>query len=155
LSWFALDKSRRWSLARVLACSYGSGFLADCCKLLIGRTRPNAYDFESGAETFVGFIPFFQTWDVAQLTNRAIQSFPSGHSATAAGLAIVLGVFYPHARWLFALLATLALLQRVEAGAHFPSDTLAGAALGCLVAGVCLDPRLVGRVFDWIERRRW
>jgi membrane-associated phospholipid phosphatase len=46
-------------------------------------------------------------------------------------------------------LAVVAMLQRVECGAHFPSDTLAGAAVGSLVAALICDPRLFGR---WFER---
>lgn len=154
LAWFVLDRSRRWSLPRVLACTYGAGILADLIKPLIGRTRPNAFDFSGGvAETFVGWLPALQSGDWAELVNRKIQSCPSGHSATAVALAVVLGSFYPHARWLFALLAALALMQRVESGAHFVSDTLAGAALAACWAGLCLDRRFLGRFFDRIETR--
>lgn len=156
LAWFALDRSRRWSLARVLACAYGSGLLADVVKLLVARTRPNALvDLSGGVrETFVGWLPLLHVSELAQAFDRNIHSFPSGHSATAAGLAVVLGSFYPHARWLFALLAALVLLQRVESGAHFVSDVCAGAALGCLWAGLCIDHRMLGRWFDRLERPR-
>ena len=39
--------------------------------------------------------------------------------------------------WLFAAFAALACFQRMEAQAHFASDVLAGAAIGCLVGGAC------------------
>lgn len=154
LAWFAIDRWRRWSLPRVLACTYGAGILADLFKPLMGRFRPYEFDFQGGVvQTFIGFAPALQSGDWSQLFNRHIQSCPSGHSATAVGLAVVLASFYPHARWLFALLATLALAQRVEAGAHFFSDTLLGAALGALWAGLCLDRRFFGRLFERVENR--
>lgn len=153
LCWFVLDNGRRWSLPRVLACTYGSGLAADFCKLLVGRTRPNGFDLSLGVtESFVGILPALKG-NAAGLFDRAVQSFPSGHSATAAGLAVILSSFYPRARWLFVFLAALALLQRVEARDHFLSDTLAGAGLGCLVAGICLDRRFFGRFFEALEDR--
>lgn len=153
LTWFVLDRSRRWSLPRVLTATFGAGLLADVVKLTVGRTRPNSFELSAGvAETFAGWVPSLRADDWMQTLDRQIQSFPSAHSATAAGLAVVLASFYPHARWLFALLAGLVMMQRVESGAHFVSDTLAGAALGCAWAGLCLDYRLLGRVFDHIEK---
>ena len=53
------------------------------------------------------------------------------------GLAIALAAIYPRGRWLFAAFALLACLQRIHALAHFPSDILAGAAIGCLVGALC------------------
>ena len=154
LAWFVLDRQRRWSLPRLIACAYGAGLLADLVKVLVGRTRPNAGDLSSGvAQSFVGFVPALHASDWSHAINRDLQSFPSGHSAMAAGLAVALGSFYPHARWVFALFAGLVMFQRVESGAHFLSDTLAGAALGCLWAGLCLDPRVFGRPFDRLEDR--
>jgi membrane-associated phospholipid phosphatase len=67
----------------------------------------------------------------------AVQSFPSSHAATAAGLAVALAALYPRGRWLYLTFAMLAGLQRIEAQAHFASDVLAGAALGCIVAAAC------------------
>ena len=60
----------------------------------------------------------------------------------AAGLAAALGVLYPRGRWLFACFALLAMLQRIDAQAHFCSDVLAGAAIGCCVAAIVQSSRL-------------
>jgi membrane-associated phospholipid phosphatase len=38
------------------------------------------------------------------------------------------------------------MLQRVESGAHFPSDVFAGAALGVLITGIGCDKRLLGQL---------
>lgn len=65
-------------------------------------------------------------------------SFPSGHTATAFAVAAVLShmtaLLCPGALFL----ATLIGLSRLALGAHFPSDVIAGMALGCLCAGLCL-----------------
>jgi undecaprenyl-diphosphatase len=71
---------------------------------------------------------------VARYVPRS-SSFPSGHSASAA--AFVLGAsleFPPLAPGLAALGAAVA-FSRVYTGVHFPSDVLAGVALGASVAG--------------------
>ena len=61
-------------------------------------------------------------------------SFPSGHSVTAFALAYVLSLAYPKGSGVFYLLAGMIALSRVYLASHFPSDVVAGAALG-LFAG--------------------
>jgi membrane-associated phospholipid phosphatase len=78
------------------------------------------------------------------------QSFPSAHTATAMGLAIALMVVYPRARWLFCLAPVLVAYQRMDSGAHFLSDVLCGAAVGCIVAAITLRARWLDR--DYSER---
>jgi membrane-associated phospholipid phosphatase len=123
----ALD-ARGWSAAAPVAgAAYGGGLAADLLKLLVSRTRPNAVQGQIvGWETFQAWLP----WITA---GRGGQSFPSAHTATAAGLAVALATLYPRGRWLFATFAVLAGCQRIESGAHFPSDALWGAAVGLLV----------------------
>ena len=89
-----------------------------------------------------------------ELGRRAIQSFPSGHTATAVGLAFGLAWLYPRGRWLFAVFALLAAAQRVGSSAHYVSDTLAAAAMASVVAGVCLSERGSGRWFTRFEQSR-
>ncbi len=59
-------------------------------------------------------------------------SFPSGHTATAFALATSLGIRYP--KWYViaptALWACSVGISRMNEGVHYPSDVLAGAALG-------------------------
>lgn len=63
-------------------------------------------------------------------------SFPSDH-ATVAG-AVAVGLLFIHRRWGIAasVLAALMAFTRVYAGAHYPSDVLAGLALGGIVAAI-------------------
>jgi membrane-associated phospholipid phosphatase len=126
---------RGWRVGILLAAaSLGSGIAADTMKLAVGRTRPaaTALDSTTSQQTFVGWLPGVT---LAAKYGHALQSFPSGHAATAAGLAVGLAALYPRGRWLFFLFAVLACFQRLAAQAHWPSDVLAGAAMGCLIAG--------------------
>jgi len=66
-------------------------------------------------------------------TNSLQQSFPSAHTATAAALAVVLTSVYFRGVWLFYSVVVLVAMQRVETGAHYVSDVLCGAAIGCVV----------------------
>ena len=150
LTMFVLDKEKRRCLPRLLACSLGAGITANVVKMMVARTRPRDHEFQSVWESFNGFLPGI-AFDSGGL-GSSIQSFPSGHSATAAGLAVGLSFLYPQGRVLFAVFACLAAVQRIEASAHFLSDTLAGAAVGCLFAACCIDPKLFGRWFDRFER---
>jgi undecaprenyl-diphosphatase len=61
-------------------------------------------------------------------------SFPSGHTATAFACATVLAHFAPRWRVPFFVLATLIAVSRVYNGMHYPTDVLAGAVLGVLIA---------------------
>lgn len=142
---------RGWRIApRLVVCAAGSGILADCCKLLWGRWRPMAAPLDGDVlGTFVTWLPAWRV-DLLDLKyGHALQSFPSGHVATAAGLAVALSMLYPRGRWLFVALAVLAAVQRIEAQAHFASDVLAAAALGCLVGVLCEVP---GPLSRWLSR---
>ncbi|WP_337287783.1 phosphatase PAP2 family protein [Candidatus Methylomirabilis sp.] len=63
-------------------------------------------------------------------------SFPSGHSVTAFALAFVLARTYPRYACLFYGLAVLVALSRVYLAKHFPSDVVAGAAIGLLAGWI-------------------
>jgi len=148
-----LDPGRRWALPRVLTSSLVAGLAADVLKLLVARTRPYHFSFQGDVwSTFGGWLPLTGA-------GSAGQSFPSAHTATAVGLALALRWLYPNGRWLFPTLAVLVGCQRIESGAHYLSDVLCGAAVGCLVATVCLRPGAVSRLFDALEARwkrsRW
>jgi membrane-associated phospholipid phosphatase len=134
----AVLDARRWRVLLPLAVpAFGAGLLADGVKLFIARLRPSAAgNMETAQATFVGWLPMLHR-DAAQPHGHVIESFPSAHSATAVGLAIGLSALYPRGRWLFTLFALLAMTQRIEAQAHYLSDVLAGAAIGCLVGAAC------------------
>ncbi|MEE3370335.1 MAG: phosphatase PAP2 family protein [Planctomycetota bacterium] len=132
-----LDHRQRKNWFRLVCSAYGSGLATHLFKISIGRTRPNEIKLETDvAGTFVGWLPAWTERDWSHLFDRSIQSFPSGHTATAVGLAIGLTYLYPRGRWLFTLLAIAAGLQRLQANAHFPSDVLAAAGIACVVGAI-------------------
>jgi membrane-associated phospholipid phosphatase len=144
---YHLDPLRRRALPRVAAMSWGAGMMANVIKLGVARVRPHHFDFQGGVvDTFAGWLPLLSE-------GSGGQSFPSAHTATAVGLAFALAWLYPRGRWLFAGLAVLVAFQRIESGAHYLSDTLCGAAEGCIVAAVCLRTERVGGWFDRLETR--
>jgi len=129
---YQLDPGNRRRLLRAICMGLISGLVADGMKLLVGRVRPRAFDLDRPIlESFIGLLP-------GTAGGSAEQSFPSAHMATAAGWALALGWMYPRGRWTFVLLAFLVLCQRVESLAHFLSDGLVGAAVGCWVSALFL-----------------
>jgi len=61
------------------------------------------------------------------------QSMPSGHAATSFAGAVILSYFLPRSAPYVFLLATAIAFSRIYVGVHYPSDVVAGAALGAAV----------------------
>lgn len=61
-------------------------------------------------------------------------SFPSGHTLHAVAFSSIAVSYFPTLIWLVAPFAFLVALSRPILGLHYPSDVLAGAALGGLLA---------------------
>ncbi len=61
-------------------------------------------------------------------------SFPSGHTMHAVAFSIVAVSYFPGLIWLVTPFAVLVALSRPILGLHYPSDVLAGAALGAMIA---------------------
>lgn len=66
-------------------------------------------------------------------------SFPSGDTASAVVAFVPLAIASPKLRWPLVGLMALVALFRIVAGYHYPSDVLAGAALGMLASIVALS----------------
>jgi lipid A 4'-phosphatase len=98
-----------------------SGLLVDLLKVLVGRTRPKLL-FATGTYDFAWFGLRADDW-----------SFPSGHAATAAAVAVALWCLWPRPLLLYVLAAALVALSRVVTGAHYLSDVIAGAAIGMAI----------------------
>jgi len=133
LTVLVLDPNSRRPLAWIAASAYGSGLMANAAKLLVARIRPKSYDLTQSA------LDSFQDWLPLLSGNHSTQSFPSAHTATAAGLAVGLIWVYPRGRWLFVLFAILATAQRLQSAAHYLSDTCCGAALGITVGSLIVS----------------
>ncbi len=66
-------------------------------------------------------------------------SFPSGHTLHAVAFSVVSVAFYPMLGWLLVPFTVLVAVSRVVLGLHYPSDVLAGAALGALISAASLN----------------
>lgn len=92
-----------------------SGIAAAILKWIMGRFRPKVF-FEGDLYGFNFFT-----------TTHEETSFPSGHSATAFSLALVLSLFFPRYRLLLFCFAIIVSASRVIITSHYLSDTVAGA----------------------------
>lgn len=137
-------RRRQWPwrrLVAIVAATYAGGIATNGLKLLVPRVRPRAADLAADPAVWSTFG--HQLLQVGSHSRSALMSFPSGHAATAAALAAVLGWRWPWCLPLAVPLALLASLQRLVFSAHYPSDVACGAALGLLGAALLLPFRPV------------
>lgn len=99
--------------------------LVHLLKWLAGRARPDDH---------VGALHF------EPLT--ADTSFPSAHTSGAVTAALLLGIYFPKARWVFYFFAACTAFKRILDSWHYLSDVFAGAVLGAFC--VYLSLRLLG-----------
>jgi membrane-associated phospholipid phosphatase len=93
-------------------------------KIIVGRIRP-----------YHGVPPFeLHPFSHSVLTMEAGFSFPSGDMSLAVAMAMSLSMTVPRLRPLWWTLAVIVGLERIAENAHYPSDVVAGAALGVAVA---------------------
>lgn len=136
-------------LARVIAAamiaSTLSGVVANASRLTSGRTRPReSPKIEQG---------FYGLWHEGKLLfgQPAFNSFPSGHTATAFGLAAVILYACPVAGIFAMAAAGLVGWSSIAMGAHHPSDVTVSVILSLIVA--CFVWRwMKGPGGDWIDR---
>lgn len=91
-------------------------------KLAIGRARPFLLD-DRGAAYFSPFNGQF-----------LYESFPSGHSMMAGVMMVSLWIFLPRWRILTVPVCLLFGISRLAAGAHYPTDVIAGLTIGFVAA---------------------
>lgn len=129
LAILALMLARRWRGAVFAAVSFlASAGAVQLLKTLFGRARPD---------------------DMLVVSDYG--SFPSGHTANAATIALVLWVLFPRvwvaivgALWVLAMA-----LSRTFLSVHWATDTLGGALVG---AGVVLV--LAAWLLPWVQRKK-
>ncbi len=63
-------------------------------------------------------------------------SFPSGHTLHAVVFSAVALAYYPALTWLLVPFTLLVAASRPVLGLHYPSDVLAGAAIGAMIAEI-------------------
>ncbi len=109
--------------------------------LFVGIIALGAGGLAEMFNAFVGLVSYVPAW----------RSFPSGHGATAAALAIGLTLVLPRGKWFFCGLAVLTMIQQVADRAHFLSDVLAGAAIGFVWTVIFLRLPVFQRLFATFE----
>jgi undecaprenyl-diphosphatase len=80
-------------------------------------------------------------------------SFPSDHATAAFAIAVAIALRSRRAGIVALVMAFLVSLGRVAVGTHYPSDVVAGAAIGTLAALVFYHPRVRGPLHalaDWV-----
>ncbi|QYH34508.1 phosphatase PAP2 family protein [Salinibacterium sp. M195] len=110
---------RRWAAVYFLAASAVSAGVVQLLKTTFGRARPTEI-----------------------LVTADLGSFPSGHVANAATLAVVL-IILLHRRWVWiagVAYTILMVLSRTYLGAHWLSDTFGGVLIGVGVAVIVWAP---------------
>lgn len=130
------------SFFRFFFATYSGALVVNVVKLLVVRVRPRSIDLASLSSPLETFGQFAACLSGA--SGSDLMSFPSGHSAVAAGFAAALCSRYPHAKWYFIMVAVGAMFQRIVSSAHYPSDVFWGAAIGLLGAAVCLTQSVDG-----------
>lgn len=112
VSWFSGREDFTVQMVKGLGVTWMSVYLL---KAVFRRQRP--------AESHNSFVDY---------------SFPSGHSTTAFFLAVAFSQLLPVLAPLFYVLAGLVAVSRVYLKLHYPSDALAGSAIGLLAALILL-----------------
>ena len=119
----AVDRERRGAWLATAAIVPGSLCANFLVKIAVRRERPRLR----------GLPPLGR--------EPATFSFPSGHAATSFAAATAIGSLLPPARAPLLAAAALMALTRPYLGLHYPSDALAGAALGRLLGTALLRRR--------------
>ncbi len=104
---------RPWAALYLIVASAGSALMVQLLKNLFGRDRPE---------------------DILVIADYG--SFPSGHVANAATIAVAIGIIAPK-RWVWiagAIYTFLMAVSRTYVGAHWLSDTIGGALVGAGMA---------------------
>lgn len=107
-------------------------------KNVVGRTRP--YEVIEGLINLVGKQSDF--------------SFPSGHSAHAFAVGVVILIMMPKKIGVpIFVISILMAFSRLYVGVHYPTDVIAGALLGTIIA--FLSVFIVNKICDaWRKRNR-
>lgn len=133
---YARRPARRGAIAAGLSAAVALG-IAQVLSALVNRPRPFVSD-PGGVHLFAHHV--------------ADPGFPSDHAT--AGFAIAVAILLRSRRWGYVTLAlaTVLSVSRVALGVHYPTDVLAGAALGSATALALWTPPLRGWLHALADR---
>lgn len=127
LFWYAL------MLALLLADAHGAalpvlhmafvGAVCTCCYKMVKHSTVRSRPYEVNPLVSAG----------AAVLDRF--SFPSGHTLHAIAFSLVACSYFPGLWVILVPFTVLTAVSRVALGLHYPSDVIAGGALGALIAG--------------------
>lgn len=114
-----------WFASSALAVILARGIIVELVRYVFHRVRP------------------FSAFGFSPLIAESSGSMPSGHAAFFFALALV--IYFMNRRWgmVYLIAAAVVTLSRIAAGVHYPSDILAGAAIG--LASAYLVEKLLER----------
>jgi membrane-associated phospholipid phosphatase len=122
LALFGGSPGRRAAVTGVAALGLNSLLVNQSIKLISERRRPDRKEHSVPESRWVRM--------------PGSNSFPSGHSASAAAFAVSVGDMLPPFRVPLRAAAVIVAFSRVYTGVHYPADIVAGAAVGALVGKV-------------------
>lgn len=151
LAIWLLDPANRRRLLDWLVAIGVAAVLAFGLKMAIGRPRPVLGEHDMVLGPF-GMYPLpvgdghvvTHSWAFWQDGIAKLWSMPSSHTVFAVVAAAMLAGWYPRLRWLMVALAVIVALARVGFGAHYPSDVVAGVAVGLIAVGFANRWRVSG-----------
>jgi undecaprenyl-diphosphatase len=112
-------RASKWIAATILCVGAADLISYQVIKLWVNRPRP---EFTKGLEV------------ILRTSRHSGPSFPSNHAANIFAAATMLSGAIEWMKPLFYLFALAVAYSRVYVGVHFPSDVLAGAALGIFIS---------------------
>lgn len=145
-------KSQRWTriVAAAMVASTLAGIVANSSRLTTGRTRPRA---PTGITQ-----GFYGPWHDGRLLigDSTYNSFPSGHTATAFGLAVPVVLGAPVVGVFVLAGAILVAWSSIALGAHHPSDVVVSILIACAAGWVVLrwvDAGGTEKAGAWLKNR--
>jgi membrane-associated phospholipid phosphatase len=139
---WVFDRKRRSRVLMLIASALLVTLAVEGVKRVTSRERP---EFNGGRTTFHGWVHWGSGGDY--------ESFPSGHSASAASYSGSLSAFYPPLRPVAVALAVGCGGNRIWKERHFLSDCWAGGSLGFGVAFALARWSVTRRWMERVDRR--
>lgn len=154
---YLLDRGRRGRLWDAVGAVVATAAAYQGLKILIGRPRPKFEDplrFFASVDAYEVVVEGERvqrhSWEFWRGISSDLWSMPSSHTAAAMCLSVILVRMYPRLRWLVMPLAGVVGVCRVVFGAHYPTDVVAGLAVGYVVASLAMagswGTRAAGRI---------